>query len=589
MNSLLRKNTQSYPISNATALNWKRLKTNPYTRLAKRANKRNSVKQVIPLEYFSNLQNKESVIALLDYISKKNISIKTAIFSLAKNHLERAGILNKEAVQSVLHSFSEEEADKMLLQFTLPTDEYDFLGLIYQCLLLEGKKNSIGSYYTPLKVIQNMTGQFDFSHNETFLDPCCGSGAFLLSLSVKNPLQLFGTDNDPIATFIAKVNLLIKFKDFDFMPQIICVDYLSNDLYAENAYQQLKFDYIATNPPWGAASDNVSLSANLSAITSKETFSYFFIKGFGQLKTGGTIRFLFPEAILNVKLHKDIRAFMFTHGIQSITRYKENFSGVVTHYVDIAVKKDSESTSVAYQIGADKKNISLSVFLENDDYVFNALDNADVNIIKKIKQQGVYFLNNSVWALGIVTGDNKGKLFETPAPDLEKIYTGKEILPFVLKDAKNFIRYDRCQLQQVAKDEIYRAKEKLVYKFISNKLTFAYDDTQSLFLNSANILIPNIPCMSIKTVMAFLNSEIFQYLYIKLFGEIKILKGNLMRLPFPNITASEDGRIVSYVDLYLKEQDETILLALQNEIYHILHITDDEIQHIRSVVYGKID
>lgn len=39
---------------------------------------------------------------------------------------------------------------------------------------------------------------------------------------------------------------------------------------------------------------------------------------------------------------------------------------------------------------------------------------------------------------------------------------------------------------------------------------FAYDDTSSLFLNSANILIPNIPGMSTKTVLAFLNSSLYR-------------------------------------------------------------------------------
>lgn len=172
--------------------------------------------------------------------------------------------------------------------------------------------------------------------------------------------------------------------------------------------------------------------------------------------------------------------------------------------------------------------------------VINVLSSEDIKILEKVKSLGKYNLGQSDWALGVVTGDNKNKLKKNYSVGYEKIYTGKEILPYRLKTPTNYILYDRKQLQQVAKDEYYRAKEKLVYKFISNKLVFAYDDSGSLFLNSANILIPNIPNMSVKTVLAFLNSELYQYMYIVLFSEIKVLKGNLIELPFPQISSEMD-------------------------------------------------
>ncbi len=100
-----------------------------------------------------------------------------------------------------------------------------------------------------------------------------------------------------------------------------------------------------------------------------------------------------------------------------------------------------------------------------------------------------------------------------------------------MKPATKYLRYDRNALQQVAPDAIYRAPEKLVYKFISDKLVFAYDASGSLFLNSANILVPAIPSMSAKAVMAFLNSTLFQFVYAKLFGKVRTRKENLIELP----------------------------------------------------------
>ena len=87
-----------------------------------------------------------------------------------------------------------------------------------------------------------------------------------------------------------------------------------------------------------------------------------------------------------------------------------------------------------------------------------------------------------------------------------------------------------------------------MYKFVSSKLCFTYDNRQRLFLNSANILIPEVDGMSIKTVLAFLNSSLFNFLYAKRFNDIKILKGNLSALPFPKISRELDQRLTSLVD-----------------------------------------
>ena len=64
--------------------------------------------------------------------------------------------------------------------------------------------------------------------------------------------------------------------------------------------------------------------------------------------------------------------------------------------------------------------------------------------------------------------------------------------------------------------------------------------------------------MSIKTVLAFLNSELFKFLYKSLFGEIKILKGNLLELPFPAISPETDKKLTGLVDEVLKGNKEAV-------------------------------
>lgn len=571
-------------ISSATRKNWDKLCSSEHGKLTKRANKRMSTKRFIPFEYLSDRNNAELLQEILDDIICSKYTIESVIFSLAVFLLKSKNIFNKENVQRVLSECSF-ESTKAIEMYNWPTNERDLLGIVYQCLMFEGDKNEKGSYYTPINVVKNMVSTLDFSNNQMFLDPCCGSGSFLLELDA-HPDCIFGIDNDPIAVFITKVNLLIKYSNEDFSPHIECRDYLEEiNLFSLNSeIFGTKFDYIMTNPPWGALSTS---SFNVPEILSNETFSCFFVKAFQQLKTNGTIRFLFPESITNVRLHKDIRQFILNNCcIDSFTIYDNSFTGVTTKYIDICCLKSKKKETAKLYRNAEMQIIDISSFFDTENLVFNFLNSKDLEIVEKVRLLGKYNLSESIWALGVVTGDNKKKIFHDKSDGMEKIYTGKEIHPYFLSDSENYIFYRREELQQVAREEFYRAPEKLVYKFISNKLVFAYDDKQRLFLNSANILIPNVRGMDIKTVLAFLNSELYQFLYIQMFGEIKILKGNLIELPFPELTKEQNSIISELVsELLVGKCNEEII---QRKIYDIFQFSKEQIDYIRRSLYGKV-
>lgn len=562
------KDISKTTISEATSRNWKRLHSSGNDRLMSRANKQLSTKTVLPLEYFSNKENVADIQRFVNYCKEKNYDVADVIYSVGVDLLKKAGIFEKEHVVSTLNSLKTLKILK-LSQTTLPSDEYDLLGLIYQCFLLEGEKNRKGSYYTPLEVARNMTKGLDFSKNQTFFDPCCGSGAFVLALEGASPSQIFGCDNDPVAVMIAKINLLLKYKTEVFEPQIIECDYLK--YHFKNT-----FSYIISNPPWGA----VLFDDKNNPISTRESFSFFFEKAFSQLEDGGTIRFLLPESVLNVKTHRNFRKFLLENAdIQSITRYPGTFSGVQTKYIDIESKRTRHALSQQDSIIVTCKDkacliheVKKSSFYLTNNLNFNLLSDDDLGKVQKIMAKGRYTLKDSVWALGVITGDNKNKVKSRQGRGLEPIYTGKEIEAYTLKSPKKYIRYQRSDFQQVAKDEIYRADEKLVYKFISKNLVFAYDNSKSLFLNSANILIPKIPGMSVKTVLAFLNSSTFKFLYKSLFGEIKILKGNLMELPFPEISPETDKKLTQLVDEVLKG-DKDAVKEIDTIIYDLFSLT----------------
>ncbi len=546
-------------VSKATKKNWKRLNvdsTELQKRLSKRANKRFSKKTFIPIEYFSNSKNLEILEEILNY-SK---DIKTTIYSLGINLLCANNLLNSDNpyITEILNEFHKGEPDERLLKINIPSEEKDFLGIVYQSLLSEGTKNQKGSYYTPQKIINDI--DFNPKSDMKFLDPCCGTGSFLLFAAdkIKNPQNIFGCDLDNTACFIAKINLIIKYKNIKFRPNILNCDFLLADNIKD------KFDIIGTNPPWGAVT-NAKYKLKFPQIKSGETYSYFLYKAEKYLKNNGEMFFVLPESIMNVKLHADIREFILkTFEISKIIISGRAFSGVLSNTVTLSlIKKQNKNNNIIIKKDDKILNIKQKFYLNNINCNFSVLDNKDANIIEKIYSLPHKKLDeNSIWAIGIVTGNNSKYISENSFGG-EKIYSGKNITYEGISDTNKYINYQRKNFQQTAPDEIYRAKEKLVYKFISRKPVFAYDEKQRLFLNSANILIPKLKGYTIKEVMAFLNSELFEYIYLKKFNEIKILKGNLMELPFPKVF------------------ENTNKITNEN-IFEIFNLTPDEINHIKS-------
>ena len=565
-------------VSSGTLKNWERLSTKSDGRLSSRANKTNSNKRFVPVEKCSKHVEKW-VLSLIHSVLVCQYDIESVLYSIIMKLFKIHGVGSKGIYGRFCREYSEIELVDDIFRLNIPND-FDIIGTIYQAYLTEGEKNINGSYYTPASVANCMLSRRSLSSEEKFLDPCCGSGTFLL-LNDVHPSQLYGIDNDRIAVMLSKANLILKYKEFNFYPQVYHVDFLNDDIGVFNALEENRFDFIATNPPWGGKScDSIY----------KDRASAFFVKACQFLKRGGEIDFLMPISVLNVKAHTNFRKYILNSGkVNRIVIYDKLFSGVATQCVSISFQLGGGGCrETVYECDGICKKIDLVNLIDKESSVFNFIDDIDKNIILKIRSCGELTLENSKWALGIVTGDNKNKIKKNKSCGDELIYTGKDIQPYCLKPAQNYIYFDRSKLQQVAKDEYYRAPEKLVYKFISRKLVFAYDNTGALFLNSANILIPNIHGMSIKTVMVFLNSKIFQYLYIKLFNELKILKGNLMKMPFPILTKEQNAVLDQYASLILSGDVEK-KAVIEDWLQDFYKLDDKEMKHIKGVVDGRID
>lgn len=550
------------PISKTTERNWKRLKRDLSRKPSYRANKTGSSRRFIPKERCSN---PDAVTFITDLLSAQQLlPLPNIIYTLSCLLLDRSCCDEKlverfKEEYSSLHSFVSK-----LEELELPKD-FDILGTVYQSFLTEGVKNAAGSYYTEKAVAQELLNSLNPKPDSTFLDPCCGSGTFLI-LAQNMGLKVSGMDSDPIAVMIAKVNLILSgAKEY---PDVRVLDFVSC-----RKSEDRSFDFAATNPPWGSEAKNVY--ADIS--------SFFFMKTLTLLNPGGRLSFLMPISMLNIASHRLFREHLFSNcRLLEIRKFGTKFTGVQTDFISILAEK-AKPQKTLQMVGFDgAREIPLTIFqLTEQKTIFSATE-PEVEILYKILSKGELSLADSKWALGIVTGNNKKHLKDKPGPNLEPVYTGKDIHPFYLDVPKKFIHYDRTLFQQTAPDEFYRTAPKIVYRFISNHLVFAAERSGALLLNSANILVPNVPELSLEALLALLNSNIYSFIYQILFGQIKILRSNLLQLKLPRITPEQDNELRELVLAAEAGPNPGIVEKINKIVFEIYDLSENEASVIRK-------
>lgn len=563
-------------------------------KLNNRANKIKADRTFIPDEYSQDEVGFNELNTVVDFIKSNNIDLFPALLLVSLNLLKKEKILLKVNIQDVIQkkdlSFSNKqigeeikswisEIDKekikerfsFLLDCNIPKQR-DILGFLYQSLLLEGKKSQSGSYYTPSNIVSEIIIEH-VRRDSKVLDPCCGTGQFLLAFSdiIENPSNIYGVDFDEVAVRIARLNILIKFKDKKFTPNIVCKNTLFDvgiyDLFSLNDENIRDFDVVATNPPWGvhfSKEDIEKLKKLYPTITSIESFSYFLKKSLDLLHDDGVASFILPESILNVKTHKDIREIILKNSqIKKIIYLDRVFKNVFTPVIRIDIKK-SEKKNRNIQIckKSTKYEIEQTRWLNNQDFIFDIHSNgSDTKIIDKIYQVNHATLENKAnWALGIVTGNNKKFVTNESRDGFEPIYKGKDVETFILNKPSNYIQFTPEKFQQTAPTDKYRAKEKLIYRFISKYLVFAYDNQQKLTLNSANIIVPKVPNYPIKVIAALFNSSLYQFIFQKKFSSIKVLRSHIEQLPLPLWDKKTFSEIIKLVDETIKDENNFVKL-----------------------------
>lgn len=433
------------------------------------------------------------------------------------------------------------------------------LGNQYEEGLSNSYRNKEGIYYTPI----NITKRFfkclpKDCTNLSFCDPCCGSGNFIITAIEHGipPEQIYGYDIDEVAVELTKKRI---YEQTGYLSKNIqCLDFLDTSLKP----QQQSFDIIFTNPPWGkkiSKKQKDVYGIAFKAGKSIDTSSLFFFACLERLKKDGYLGFLLQDAFFNVATYESARNKALSLAILSVIDFGKPFTGLLTKAKGILIKKtkSNKENIVQCENTAGAHDRLQKSFLKNPKYIFNSnTSQSESDVISYLYSlPHVTLTGKARWGLGVVTGNNKKFVIDQPANEYVAVYKGADINKDSLSEATMFIPQDLSLYQQVAPIDLYQAKEKLIYKFISSKLVFFCDTKQRYILNSANLVIPNkdFPVSQIQ-LSKILSSKVINWLFKNIFDTHKVLRSDIESLPihadyFQKYDVFSDDEFANYLGL----------------------------------------
>ena len=412
----------------------------------------------------------------------------------------------------------------------------------YESSLSDSHRNKEGIYYTPQYIVCDMMKDVVNVEDKTFLDPCCGSGNFIIEAIRKgfSPENVYGFDVDENAVLITKKRIkeLCGYES----DNIFCTDFLAQ----QSSVNNQRFDYIFTNPPWGKKInrvDKVRYSALYNSGSSSDTSSLFYFASMKMLKENGMMGFLLPDSFFNITSFEDARKSLLTLHISRLVDYGKPFKGLLTKAMAfVAVKDEREETqdgSLNNKISCELYDVKRHYRTQNSfsdipKHILNFhVEEKDSDIIRRVfSMPHVTLKDNADWALGIITGNNAKICSRRRGVGMIPVFRGKDIFKDKMADPSLFINENLEGCRQVPDLRYYNASEKIIYRFISNRIICHHDTQQRYVLNSANLFIlkDDFP-ITHRQLCELLNSDFMNWLFQSIFNTHKVLRSDLEMLP----------------------------------------------------------
>ncbi len=426
-------------------------------------------------------------------------------------------------------------------------------------------KKGNGIYYTDIELSTKIIDFLQIPSDAYILDPCCGTGSFLVAAKKKQYKNIFGSDIDKNAVnFCQKENNLNNVK---------IIDTLSNS--GKDVLKKLKLsskvDYVIGNPPYVPRSKDITIDTSdyLFLRNVKDSGSNLFIaaiyRAFELVKSGGVISYIIPKNFLHVSSYSILRKLLLNEKtILSIIDIGSHFKGVRGEQIVLTIKnqpsKNGDIGVYKYNNGVFIKQLEVpQSFYKNEILLFANV--TDFEIYKKLESSFQKF--NDICTGYVGRGRSKSA----------SAVTGKDIQKFSFKNKTVPSKGKKVFIQN-----IYSAESGIIASFAGN---LEASETVTIFTDGDEKMC--------RYILGILHSRLCNYFLMKFcYNNSKLTMHTdakyLKKLP---LVISDDtfAKTISIVKLlekvkYMSDEWFEALEALNNIIYTTYNISNQEIEYI---------
>jgi len=429
---------------------------------------------------------------------------------------------------------------------------------------LEYKKNK-GIFYTDIELAEKIIDFLEIPKDSIILDPCCGTGNFLVAAKNQGYQKTYGADIDKKAISLSKKNTNIT--------NLKVMDTLANK--ANDVLSKFKLeepvDVVIGNPPYVPIAKDIIIDTSdyLFLREVKDSGSNLFIaalyRAFDLVKENGIISYVIPKNFLHVVSYKVLRKMILNEKqIISIVDIGKNFKNVRGEQIIITLRNKFIKNNNVYIYSYENEKIIKKLEVPQDFYKDEILlfgSKEDFSIFKKL--EGTYQKFSDICTGYVGRGKSK----------LDTAITGKDIRKFSFKNTEVPKKGNKVFIQN-----IYSAEAGIIASF-AGELEAA--ETVTVFTDGDEKMC--------RYILGFLHSRLCNYYLLKFcFNNSKLTMHTdakyLKKLPLVK-DSKTFSRVISVVKFlekihYMSEDWFEMLESLNNLIYKIYGIDENEKNYI---------
>lgn len=437
----------------------------------------------------------------------------------------------------------------------------------YESTLDTSYKKGKGIYYTDIELSSKMIEFLKIPSNAYILDPCCGTGSFIVAADNLGYKNVYGVDID--------VNAVTLCKNKNNLSNITVLDTLSNN--GKDVLKKLRLtspvDFLIGNPPYAPIAKDITIDTldYLFLRNVKDSGSNLFIaaiyRAFELTKAEGVISYIIPKNFLHVSSYSILRKLLLNEKtILSIIDIGSYFKSVRGEQIIITIKNQrTENSCISIYKYANnefvKKLEMPQDFFKNEILLFS--NETDFSIYKKLESSYKKFDDIC-----------KGYVGRGRSKSLSAI-TGKDIQKFSFKSTPVPRKGNRVFIQN-----IYSAESGIIASFggdleASETVTIFTDGDEKMCRYILGVLHSRL-CNYFLLKFCYNNSKLTMH------ADAKYLKK--LPLIINDYTFTQTINIVKMLESvkYMSNEWFDALESLNDIIYKTYNISIDERKHIDS-------